>query len=58
MKMSDFIWQHQKYARPEIFVVNHVLYILHSRVAFCLLYFGQLDVVKKKTNKEASDGIQ
>ena len=23
MKMSDFIWQHQKYAGPEIYVVTY-----------------------------------
>ena len=24
MEMSDFTWQHQKYARPEIFAVTYV----------------------------------
>ena len=24
MEMSDFSWQHQKYARTEIYVVTHV----------------------------------
>ena len=27
MEMSDFTWQHQKYARPEIYVVTYVAFI-------------------------------
>ena len=28
MEISDFSWQHQKYARPEIYVVTYVWLIL------------------------------
>ena len=30
MEMSDFSWQHQKYARPEIYVVTLVLLRLYT----------------------------
>ena len=34
MEMPDFIWQHQKYGRPEIYVVTYVQYI---KKVFCFL---------------------
>ena len=45
MEMSDFTWQHQKYARPEIYVVTYVhvksngQHIAHILIECALVYW-------------------
>ena len=40
MEMSDFNWQHQKYAMPEIYVVTYVDTPMHSSLRSGAIVFN------------------